>query len=96
MKHTFGKTRRASRLHIRASEDQKAFIKLAANLQDRSVSDFVLEAATKAARGILDEESRLTVPVAQWKAFNEALDAEPRDIPKLQQLAREKSGFRPL
>jgi uncharacterized protein (DUF1778 family) len=84
---------KAARLDIRTSEQVKNLLAQAAELRDRSVTDFVLESAAAAARLVIEEESRLAIPLRQWKAFNEALEARPKRIPRLSRLFKEKSFF---
>lgn len=82
-----------TRLDIRASTEQKELLARAAQLQHRSLSDFVLEVSAQEARRVVEEESRLVIPNDDWKVFCDALDTPPKRIPRLQKLLKEKSVF---
>lgn len=82
-----------ARLDIRTSSEQKELLTRAAQLRQRSVSDFVLESAATEARRVVEEESRLVIPNDDWQVFCEALDASPKCIPQLQRLLKRKSAF---
>jgi len=85
------RARKGTRLDIRATDEQKELLVEAAELRHKSLSEFVLECAALEAKRVIEDESRLTIPLEQWKAFNQALDAEPREIPRLKKLLTEKS-----
>ena len=82
-----------SRLNIRASRHQKKVIAQAARLVNTTVSSFVLQHAYEGARTILAEQSRFRLPASQWKAFCQALDAPPRDLPALRKLLKSRGVF---
>ena len=82
-----------SRLNIRASRHQKEVIAQAARLVNTTVSTFVLHYAYEGARSVLAERSRFRLPASQWKAFCEALDAPPKDLPALRRLLKSKGVF---
>lgn len=79
-----------SRLNIRASRHQKEVIAKAARLLNTTVSTFVLQHAYEDAQSILAEQSRFQLPSREWKAFCEALDAPPKDLPALRKLLKSK------
>jgi uncharacterized protein (DUF1778 family) len=57
------------------------------------VSEFFLESALIRADETLARRTRFMLNADRWKAFLEALDADPRDLPRLQRLFQEKSVF---
>jgi len=57
----------------------------------RSVSGFVLESALVRAEDTLVDRTRFVLNAEQWRAFLAALDAPPRDLPRLKRLFQEPS-----
>ena len=53
----------------------------------------MLESALARAEETLIERRRFELNAAQWEAFMAALDAPPRDLPRLRQLFQERSPF---
>jgi uncharacterized protein (DUF1778 family) len=74
------------RLGIRLAPGEKALFKRAAELERKSLSEFVLASAREKAESLLAEQNRITVSTAQMKALCKALDAPPRIIPRLRKL----------
>ena len=70
---------RTSRLEARISPEQHALIKRAAELQDRTVTDFVVSAAMLAARQTVEDSGSIHLTLADQEAFAHAFfsDAEP-------------------
>jgi uncharacterized protein (DUF1778 family) len=79
-----------TRLNIRATRHQKEVIAKAAKVSNTTVSTFVLRHAYEDAQSILAEQARFRLPKRQWKAFCEALDAPPKDLPALRKLLKSK------
>ncbi len=77
------------RLGIRLAPGEKALFKRAAELERKSLSEFVLASAREKAEALLAEQNRFTVSAAQMKALCKALDTPPRIIPRLRQLFSE-------
>ena len=65
----------------------------AASASRRSVSDFVLESALVRADETLTNRTRFGLDADQWKAFLAALDAPPRELPRMKRLFQEPSVF---
>ncbi|MBF0287568.1 MAG: DUF1778 domain-containing protein [SAR324 cluster bacterium] len=86
-------TQKSERLNIRLSPQQKDLIFKAADTQNSTASDFVLEKACEAAHEVLALESHFTLPEEQWNAFCKALDAPPQDIHALRKLLAERGIF---
>ena len=77
------------RLGIRLAPGEKALFRRAAELERKSLSEFVLASAREKAESLLAQQNRFTVSVDQMKALCKALDAPPRMIPRLRKLLSE-------
>jgi uncharacterized protein (DUF1778 family) len=64
---------RAARVEARIAPDVLALVKRAAEIQGRSISDFVVAAAQEAARRTIEETDIIRLSVAGQRAFAEAL-----------------------
>lgn len=84
---------RAERIEIRATAELKASLEKAAELQDQSLSAFVLSASRDAATRVLGDQTRFTLTAKQMKTLNQALDAPARDLPGLKRLFAKPSLF---
>lgn len=84
---------RSEKLDLRLTPEAKRTLFAAAAAARRSVSDFVLESALTRAEETLADRTNFGLDAKQWKAFQEALDAPPRDMPRLKRLLQEKSFF---
>ena len=84
---------RAERIEIRATAELKASLEKAAQLQDQSLSAFVLSASREAATRVLGDQTRFTLNATQMKALNKALDAPARELPGLKRLFAKPSVF---
>lgn len=68
-------------------------IEQAALLQEKTVSDFVLDKAFEAAQQIIAERTHFKLSAEQWEAFCQALDAPARAIPALRRLLTKPGVF---
>src|SRR5713226_9641154 len=70
---------RAYRFDARLNEDQKILIQRAADLEGRTMTDFVLHSAETAAERTIQERSMLILSVRETEAFVKAIlnPAEP-------------------
>lgn len=84
---------RTEKLDIRLTPKAKRTLQAAAAAERRKVSDFVLESALARAEETLTDRQRFSLDAEQWAAFLEALDAEPRDLPRVRRLFQESSPF---
>ena len=84
---------RSTRLEARISPDALAVVKRAAEIQGRSLSDFVVAAAQEAANRTIAETQLVRLSVADQHAFAEALANPPEPAPALQ---RAKESHRRL
>ena len=84
---------RTSKLDLRLSPEAKRTLNAAALAQHRSVSQFVLDSALARAEETLAHRRRFELEAEQWSAFMAALDAPPRDLPRLRRLLNEPGPF---
>jgi uncharacterized protein (DUF1778 family) len=84
---------RTTKLDLRLSPQAQQTLSAAARASPRSVSQFVLESALSRAEETLIERSRFELSAEQWAAFMAALDAPPRELPRLRRLFEEASPF---
>lgn len=85
---------RTEKIDLRVSPHAKRLLQSAARASGaRSVSDFVLTSALARAEETLPDRQRFGLNAEQWRAFQEALDAPPRGLPRLARLLREPGAF---
>jgi len=84
--------RRTEKLDVRVSRSAKAKLMAAASASHRSMSDFVMESALARAEETLAERRVFGLDAEAWKAFQTALDAPERPLPRMRALL-EKPGF---
>src|SRR5207249_3253269 len=80
-------------VQLRLRPAEKAVIALAAELRQTTLSNFMLEHAYQAAQQALADQVHFALPPDCWQAFQEALDAPPRQIPALRKLIAEETLF---
>jgi uncharacterized protein (DUF1778 family) len=81
-------TTRSSRLEARLSADALAVIKRAAELQGRSLSDFVVAAAQEMAQRTIEETSVIRLSLEDQRRFVDLLINPPEANPALQRAAK--------
>ena len=86
-------TAKTEKLDLRLSRQSKQVLRIAAIAAHRSVSEFVLESALARAEETLANRRSFCLDDEQWTAFVAALDAPPRELPRLKKLFQEKSIF---
>lgn len=84
---------RTEKVDLRVSRDAKRLLQTAAAASRRSLSEFVLESALARAAETLPDRQRFGLDAESWAAFQSALDAPPRPLPRLQRLLSEPSVF---
>ncbi|MBV6304303.1 DUF1778 domain-containing protein [Candidimonas humi] len=84
---------RSEKLDLRLTAEAKHTLTAAALAQRRSLSEFVLESALGRAEETLADRRVFQLPPEKWEAFIAALDAPPRDLPRLRKLLKEQSVF---
>ena len=82
---------KTNRFNLRATDYQEKLIRVVAELEGRSVTDFILESACKNAEEKLADQQHFTVSEGQWKAFSKALDRPAHVNPRLKRLMSEPS-----
>ncbi len=85
-------TGKTERLNLRVEPKLRSLLERAAGLSRLSMSTFVLEAARISAEQRLADQERFTLPPDRFKAFLEALERPPREIPRLRQLLSEPAA----
>jgi len=80
-------------INLRASRRQKQLIDQAAELLDRSRSDFMLEAACREAQALLVDQAHFSLSEDKFKRFMAALDEPPKENPKLRKLLQSKAPW---
>ncbi len=93
MAQAANRRKRETNLNIRITPQQKQVIARAAQIEQTTVSNFVLAQAFGAAQEIVLEQRHFTLSAAQWKSFYHALEAAPREYPRLRKLLTEPSVF---
>jgi uncharacterized protein (DUF1778 family) len=84
---------RTEKLDLRLSSAAKQTLRAAATAAHRSISDFVLESALARADETLADRSHFGLDAERWKAFQAALDAPARALPRLRRLLSKRSAF---
>jgi uncharacterized protein (DUF1778 family) len=85
--------RRTEKVDLRVSRAAKAKLQAAAAAAHRSMSDFVMESALSRAEETLAERRIFALDSEKWNAFQAALDAPARALPRLQRLLEEPAFF---
>lgn len=84
---------KSEKLDLRLTPEMKRVLQSAASARHRSVSQFVLESAMDKAEETLPDRQVFGLDIEQWTAFQEALDAPPRPMPRLAELLAKPSVF---
>jgi uncharacterized protein (DUF1778 family) len=84
---------RTEKLDLRLSAEAKRKLQLAAQIEQKTVSEFVLDSALSRAEDRLPDRRHFHLDEKGWAAFLKALDAPPRDHPRLRRLLEEPSVF---
>ncbi len=79
-----GEPTRSARIEARIAPDTLSVVKRAAELQGRSVSDFVVAAAQEAAQKAIEEAQIIRLSVADQRAFVEAILNPPPLAPAME------------
>jgi uncharacterized protein (DUF1778 family) len=84
---------RAENINLRVSRNQKALIDRAAEVQGRSRSDFMLDAACREAESVLLDQRYFSLDDEAFQRFTAMLDAPPTDNPRLTRLLTTKAPW---
>ncbi|HEY6457692.1 MAG TPA: DUF1778 domain-containing protein [Steroidobacteraceae bacterium] len=83
--------RRDDRLEVRLTPRAKSLLKRAADVEDKSVSAFVLDKSLEAAAETLADRREFRLSAKQYDAFAAALDAPVKARPRLEKLLKTRS-----
>jgi uncharacterized protein (DUF1778 family) len=89
------RTDKAPALNIRIKAPQRALIERAARQANKSISDFVRDAAIQEAQSTLLDTTRIELEPLAWEQFTAALDVPPADNPRLRDLMNRKVPWEP-
>ncbi|MEJ2625685.1 MAG: DUF1778 domain-containing protein [Pseudolabrys sp.] len=84
---------RSEKLDLRLTPEAKRTLQLAADASETSLSEFVLESALLRAEDRLPDRRHFYLDAEAWEAFQKALDAPPREHPRLKRLLEEPGFF---
>jgi len=79
---------RTERLEARITQSQKALFKQAAELEGRTLSDFIVQAVSEAARRTVQTHQVISLTAQEQKVLVEALLNPPEPGPRLRLAAR--------
>ncbi len=77
---------RRHRLEVRVTPEQNALIRQAADLEDTTVTAFVLDTVTTRAKGVLKQHQNLVLSNEAFDRFIAELDKPAEPVPKLVEL----------
>ena len=80
-------------LNIRAQEEQRRLIDLAARKLGRNRSEFMLEVACREAENVLLDQVYFHLSEEEFTEFKRLLDAPPGENPTLQRLLHKKPAW---
>jgi uncharacterized protein (DUF1778 family) len=75
--------RRRHRLEIRLTPEQDALIRQAADLEETTVTEFVLDAVTTRAKGVVKQHQDLVLSNQAFDRFITELDKPAQPVPEL-------------
>jgi len=84
---------KTARVDLRMTATAKSLLEQAAAASHKTVSEFMLEHSLLAAEETLADRRLFMLNDEQWAEFNRLLDAPPRDMPKLRELAARKAPW---
>ncbi|MCB2189896.1 MAG: DUF1778 domain-containing protein [Deltaproteobacteria bacterium] len=84
---------RSTNIIIRVTPEQRDLIDQAALLNNKTQTDFILEAATMAAQDSILDQVLLPVPVEQFEAFQRFLERSPEQDKRLSALMARTSRW---
>lgn len=81
------------RWDFRVEPETDNLVRQAAASSQRTLTDFVVDAAVLEAERLLADRTEFALPSEQWEQFVELLDRSPRDNPGLEKLFSQSSVF---
>lgn len=79
---------RRHRIEVRVSPEQDALIRAAADLEDTTVTSFVLDSVTARARKVVEDHRDITLSNEAFDRFIAELDKPAEVVPELVELFR--------
>jgi uncharacterized protein (DUF1778 family) len=86
-------SKRTDRIDLRLYPGAKEALQAAAALRHKSVSEFILDSALGTADEVLADRRYFGLNTEQWEAFQTALDAPTRPLPRIDKLMQEPGVF---
>ena len=81
------------RWDFRVASATDQLVRQAAETADRTLTDFVVDAAVVEAERVLADRTHFVLDAGQWDRFVELLDLPPQDNPGLEKLFSKPSVF---
>ncbi|HZT93462.1 MAG TPA: DUF1778 domain-containing protein [Gaiellaceae bacterium] len=81
------------RWDFRVEPEADRLVRQAAAASQRTLTEFVVDAAVLEAERLLADRTTFALPPEQWKQFVALLDRSPRDNPGLEKLFSQPSVF---
>jgi uncharacterized protein (DUF1778 family) len=81
------------RWDFRVASEADRLVRQAAETADRTLTDFVVDAAVLEAERVLADRTEFVLDSEQWSRFVELLDRPPQDKPGLERLFSKPSIF---
>jgi len=81
------------RWDFRVATETDSLVRHAAETADRTLTDFVVDAAVVEAERVLADRTQFVLETEQWARFVELLDRPPQDNPGLEKLFSKPSAF---
>ncbi len=81
------------RWDFRVASETDQLVRQAAETEDRTLTDFVVDAAVVEAERVLADRTHFVLDAERWNRFVELLDRPPQDNPGLEKLFARPSVF---
>jgi uncharacterized protein (DUF1778 family) len=81
------------RWDFRVASETDQLVRQAAETADRTLTDFVVDAAVVEAERVLADRTQFVLETEQWNRFVELLDRPPQEKPGLEKLFSKPSIF---
>ncbi len=85
---------RRHRLEVRVTPEQDALIRQAADLEDTTVTAFVLDTVTRRAKGVIKQHRDVVLSNEAFDRFIAELDKPAEPVPELVELFEKNSRLR--
>ena len=85
---------RTEKLDVRLSPDAKRKLRAAADIREKSVSEFVLDSALTAADEALLDRRRIVLGPEEWERFLSGLDEPPKPNERLERFFGKPNPFK--